>query len=284
MAFPVSARTTGELITASIWNADLKDNINALKTGGVIFDRLRGAEQSTNATGTEDNFTLSAECVLLRCTNANPLTFTGLAGGADGMVLEIANRGASTVRVLHDSNGSSASNRIICPSTQGQIIGAGGAMTLRYDGTSNRWILISVLPGRPISYAVTWTSAGSPTPDIGNGSLAGSYQQLGTQVRAQIALTGGSSTAWGNSANGWTFSVPLTSASGVDYIGLARLVDLGTALYTAVALLAGGGSTMTLTPTSGGASTPSGPLVHATIPFTWTESDTLRLDIMYQAA
>jgi hypothetical protein len=35
MAFPVGARTTGEFITASIWNADIKDNINALY--GYLF-------------------------------------------------------------------------------------------------------------------------------------------------------------------------------------------------------------------------------------------------------
>jgi hypothetical protein len=35
MAFPVSTRTTGELITASIWNADVKDNVNALNSGAM---------------------------------------------------------------------------------------------------------------------------------------------------------------------------------------------------------------------------------------------------------
>lgn len=37
MAFPVGARTTGELITAAIWNADLKDNLNTLRTGGLAL-------------------------------------------------------------------------------------------------------------------------------------------------------------------------------------------------------------------------------------------------------
>lgn len=33
MAFPVGARSTGELITAAIWNADLKDNLTNLYAG-----------------------------------------------------------------------------------------------------------------------------------------------------------------------------------------------------------------------------------------------------------
>lgn len=35
MAYPLSARTTGELITAAIWNGDLKDSINELYTGAI---------------------------------------------------------------------------------------------------------------------------------------------------------------------------------------------------------------------------------------------------------
>lgn len=37
MAFPVSARTTGELVTAAMWNADLKDNLNALYGGALAL-------------------------------------------------------------------------------------------------------------------------------------------------------------------------------------------------------------------------------------------------------
>jgi hypothetical protein len=37
MAFPVAVRSTGTLITASIWNADLKDNLNTLRAGGIAL-------------------------------------------------------------------------------------------------------------------------------------------------------------------------------------------------------------------------------------------------------
>jgi hypothetical protein len=40
MAFPVSARTTGTLITSTIWNADLKDNLNALQGGTVALEKI----------------------------------------------------------------------------------------------------------------------------------------------------------------------------------------------------------------------------------------------------
>ena len=37
MAFPVAARSTGELVTAAIWNADLKDNLNNLYAGTLAM-------------------------------------------------------------------------------------------------------------------------------------------------------------------------------------------------------------------------------------------------------
>lgn len=37
MAFPVSARSTGTLITAAIWNADIKDNLNDVYSSGRVF-------------------------------------------------------------------------------------------------------------------------------------------------------------------------------------------------------------------------------------------------------
>jgi hypothetical protein len=37
MSFPVGARTTGELVTAAIWNADLKDNLNNLYAGALAL-------------------------------------------------------------------------------------------------------------------------------------------------------------------------------------------------------------------------------------------------------
>ena len=37
MAFPVSSRSTGTLITATIWNADLKDNLTSLYAGALAI-------------------------------------------------------------------------------------------------------------------------------------------------------------------------------------------------------------------------------------------------------
>lgn len=37
MAFPVSARTTGVLVTATVWNGDLKDNLNNLYAGALAI-------------------------------------------------------------------------------------------------------------------------------------------------------------------------------------------------------------------------------------------------------
>lgn len=58
MAFPVSARTTGELITAAIWNADLKDNLNNVKTGAQALDQVQFGGQASDPTVSSSGFAI----------------------------------------------------------------------------------------------------------------------------------------------------------------------------------------------------------------------------------
>jgi hypothetical protein len=135
------------------------------------------------------------------------------------------------------------------------------------------------------TYTPTWSSGGS-APSLGNGTIAGAFIKIGRTVSVTITLTAGSTTTFGNAANGWTFSVPsgMTAATeSVTYIGAVRMADTGTGLYTGVAYIASGGSTISVTPTSGGTSSVTGD-VSSTNPFTWANTDVLSLTITYNAA
>ncbi len=55
MAFPVTTRLSGYLVTHTTWNADLVDNLNTLRAGGLAVtsqasgDFFRAASASTTA-------------------------------------------------------------------------------------------------------------------------------------------------------------------------------------------------------------------------------------------
>ena len=145
--------------------------------------------ETTTLTGTQDNFDLDAAFTHLRCNNASALTFTGftVVGSAPvaGNRLVIENVGSSTVRIADEDAGSTAANRIDTPSVRGQIIGAGGAITLLYDGTSSRWKMTSVEPGTPITvaYSAGDYTAQSGTWTVESGDLLGfRYIQRGKMV------------------------------------------------------------------------------------------------------
>lgn len=144
----------------------------ALTVSGATSRHRNSVEQTTTSTGTQDNVSLTGAVTYLRCNNASALTISGftVAGSAPqaGDVVIIDNVGTSTVRVLHENTGSTAANRIICPSTNGQIIGAKGRMVCVYDDTTDRWREQCEEPGAPIdvafdagnftgSGAMTWT-------------------------------------------------------------------------------------------------------------------------------
>lgn len=110
-----------------------------LKDGAVTGQLV--TPQTTTSTGAQANFSLSGRNVYLRCTGAAP-EFSGFtvngATPSDGDRVRIVCLG-TTAKVTTEGAGSTAANRIICPSTTGQIVGLNGVMDLSYDGTTGRW-------------------------------------------------------------------------------------------------------------------------------------------------
>lgn len=174
--------------TGKVWTSDGTDPSWQTPTSG------NPTEQTTTSTGTQNDFSLSAKQTTLRCNNATALTMTGftISGNAPvaGDTVTIVNIGTSTVKVAHQNASSTAAYRAICPSTNGQIIGAGGIMFCVYDDTTDRWRLACVDPGAWISQAYSsgdFTAAGSMTWTVDSGDdLMYRFQQHGTKILVEF--------------------------------------------------------------------------------------------------
>lgn len=198
-----TTRATGYTVTAAEWNQNTVENPQVLRdlleggTAGQLLTAVGGGtisgwaapagytEQSTSGTGAQNDFSLSARRTYLRCTGTAP-EFSGFTVGGStpsaGDIVIVDCLGTTT-RVLHQSSSSTAANRVICPSTNGQIIGASGRMLLVYDATTSRWRETLIDPGTPISVpfdAADYTASGSMTWTVASGDvIVDTYVQRG---------------------------------------------------------------------------------------------------------
>lgn len=126
------------------------------------------------------------------------------------------------------------------------------------------------------AYTPTWSGTGG-TPSVGNGSLTGRYIIAGNVCHLRIDLAWGSTTT-ANSATNWVFSLP-SGASPATMRGLLMWVanDYGTRVYSGISQWEVGSTT---TPWLFRDDSAAG--VAATVPFTWTTSDTLTLSATYE--
>lgn len=79
---------------------------------------------------------------VIRQDAAAAVNITGLAGGADGRVIQIINistTAANTITLTHENIASLAANRFNFRSASNIVIPARGSVTLIYDSTSSRW-------------------------------------------------------------------------------------------------------------------------------------------------
>lgn len=121
--------------------------------------------------------------------------------------------------------------------------------------------------GKRVSFTPSWSGT------LGNGTLTGSVQCIGDWARVYIALTWGSTTSHGASAQ--TFGVPSGLAIGAadgTALGSARLVDSGLANYSRTVVRSG--TTVSLM-------SEGGTFVTNTVPFTWTTNDQVLMTFDY---
>ena len=138
------------------------------------------------------------------------------------------------------------------------------------------------LLGTWIDYTPTWTGVFG-NPDIGNGSITGRYSLVNKTVTAQIMITMGSTTTYGN--NAYFFGLPVTAAAtlaGYPALGAGWCNDVSASAATTVtAQVHNNGTTefgLRFTSASG-----NGPVTHNT-PYAWGTSDIITATIQYKAA
>lgn len=211
MAFPVGSRSTGELITAAIWNADLKDNLNILKT--VIDDtgdlRFVDATELTIAsdaiTVTQNYHRVDTEA---DAAADNLATITAGASVAAGFVLVLRAENVARVVTVKDGTGN------ILLGGDCVLSATDRTLTLIYDGTNWRELSRSVNAG-------TIAIASQAAQDFIFASSASQF--------ARLAAVDGKVPKY-TTAGGWAMAAGspmelLRAASGTDTNTAATVLD-----------------------------------------------------------
>jgi hypothetical protein len=158
----------------------------------------------------------------------------GIALGAESLLLLTPANTAHVVTVNHLTGG----GNIVLVGTNAYVMSdAASALLLRYDGTNwnevSRTQVVATI-GTPQSYSPAWTGSGG-NPAIGNGTLTGSYIQIGKLVFFTVLLTMGSTTTFGSGT--YSFTLPGTSAASNGVVGTGKLANVGTNSRIAQAFL-----------------------------------------------
>jgi hypothetical protein len=151
-------------------------------------------------------------------------------------------------------------------------IGPEGRVQLVYDISGGGWRVTAAHPGTMIAYTPAWTGSVS-NPAIGNGSIVGSWQQLGATVTYTIVIVMGSSTTYGSGT--YSFSLPSSQANNGAVHGSVLLFESGVATLLGVALY----QTATTVNVFNHGNAASG--ITPTVPFTFGTSDAIRITGTY---
>ncbi len=112
---------------------------------------------------------------------------------------------------------------------------------------------------------------------VGNGTLTGSFVQIGKTVVFRAAFTlGSTSTITGN----FSFSLPLTASSG-NFVATATIEDTGTARYFGMCYTSGTTAVDVYALSTSGANATIAPFSD-TSPFTWTTNDFVQVSGVFQ--
>jgi hypothetical protein len=116
---------------------------------------------------------------------------------------------------------------------------------------------------------------------LGNGTLAGEYQQIGKLVNVNILLTLGSTSSVATFPR---FSLPVTSAtSTVPIYGNVNLIDTGTQFYFGVVAYENT-TTVQIYAQDTALATAQRTFIGGITPFTWATGDVMSLSFTYKAA
>lgn len=135
--------------------------------------------------------------------------------------------------------------------------------------------IVSTGLGAWTSYTPTWSSTGTG-PAIGNGSIAGAYIKIGRLVIFKILMVAGSTSTYGTGIYTWTMPDTADTAFSNMWTGGCVIRDASPATFYFRHLVITGGTTFQ-------AYSEAGTAVGPTSPMTWTTSDRIQIQGVYES-
>ena len=127
------------------------------------------------------------------------------------------------------------------------------------------------------AYTPTWTAT-TTNPAIGNGTIVGSYSEVGKWIRFRLKVTMGSTTTYGSGAYLFSLPVaPLASLSSDAFNVQGVVFDTSATARAFRSGYLGGASALALADQAGA-------VVNATVPFTLANGDSISITGSYEAA
>lgn len=129
------------------------------------------------------------------------------------------------------------------------------------------------------AYTPTWTAT-TTDPVIGNGTINGKYMAAGKLIHARIVIVAGSTTTFGT-GGGYRFGLPVATHADITSwtpIGQAILQDVSASAryaYTVMGVTSGAQVAAVIDD--------AGAQIGETTPFTFANTDVIRLDVCYEA-
>jgi len=109
--------------------------------GSTVYDISTESAYGSN----QNNLVLTANNTVYRLSASSNMAITGFDNTVfeDGAIITIINVGSNRIRLRNENSSSTAANRIITPGGGNLNLQSNGVATLMYDGTSQRWRVIS---------------------------------------------------------------------------------------------------------------------------------------------
>jgi len=213
----------------------------------------------TGTTQTLTNKTLTSPAISGGTIDNATVTVDSISGHSSATVVTVANLQISN-GVLNSANAVTATS-IAAGAVQPQAL---------VTGTGSGWAWQSFTP--------TLTNL-----TLGNGTLTGSYIQIGKTVFGRISFTLGSTSAVGTTP---TFSLPVTAKSGysaAESYGTAQILHTGNYINPAITVSAST-TTVQVWALNASGTYATYAQITASVPFTWGAADAIYVYLQYEAA
>ncbi|CAB4142436.1 hypothetical protein UFOVP438_13 [uncultured Caudovirales phage] len=266
--------TTGEVLTAGDVNGYLMQGIN-------VF---------TNATARDAAITAPAEGQFAFTKDNNSLWYydgaawvaSGATGDIEGVTAGVGISGGGTSGTVTVTN-----SMATAIDAKGDLVPGTGADTFARlaVGANNTFLQAASGESTGMKWGGAYT-AWTPTlggMTLGNGTMAGSYIQIGKFVHATLYIVFGSTTSVTGNMN-FTYPTGASSCATVTntYIGTVRMLDAGVQNYSGMVIVNNNNTFSFFAQNSAGTYTIPD-IARVGVPFTWNTNDEFQLSMTYEA-